>query len=89
MMPLFCVLMPANAKDFFKTIFQIAAFDFVDLTDFYSNLFNIEPTEAIDDNFDEIGFSSRYFLVNMGTLGFFFLIYLILVVTSPLIAFSG
>ena len=49
MMPLFCVVMPANAKDFFKMILQIAAFDFIDLTEFYSNLFNIELTEAIDD----------------------------------------
>ena len=70
-------------------IIQIAAFDFIDLTEFYSNLFNIELTEAIDDNFNEIGFGSRYILVNMGTLGLFFLIYVILVVISSLLKFCG
>ena len=69
--------MPANAGMFFRTIMSIAAFDFYDFTDIIHNLFNLEPTEPIDNNFESIGFESQYFLINMGTMACFFLIYIV------------
>ena len=42
------------------------------------NLLNIEPTEPFSDNFEQLGFESRYMLNNMGTMIFFILAYPIL-----------
>lgn len=37
---------------------EIAAFDFFDFTDIIHDLFQIEPTEPIDNNFEAVGFES-------------------------------
>lgn len=67
--------MPANAGLFFRSIMQVAAFDFYDITDIVHNSFSLEPTEPIDQNFESIGFESLYFLINLGTMAFFFIVY--------------
>ena len=74
-MPLFRITMPANAALFFRSLMEIAAFDFYDFSDIVHELLQIEPTEAIDVNFEQIGFESQYFLVNIGSLLAIFLIY--------------
>ena len=51
MLPLFQIMMPANASNFFKEIMKIAAFDFYDLGDIIHTHFKIEPTEPINGNF--------------------------------------
>lgn len=58
MMPLFVITMPANAGLFFRSLMEIAAFDFYDFSDIVHDLFQIEETEAIDANFEAIGFES-------------------------------
>lgn len=68
MMPLFQVVLPANAGLFFKAVMSIAAFDFYDFTDAVHMLFEVEPTDPIDSHFEAIGFESQYLLVNMGSL---------------------
>lgn len=75
MMPLFNIKMPANASNFFTQIMSIAAFDFYDFTDVIHDMFSLEPTESFSSNFETIGFESLYFLINMGSIVIFYLIY--------------
>lgn len=75
MMPLFQITMPANAGLFFRSLMEIAAFDFYDFSDFVHDLFQVEPKETTDLNFEAIGFESKYFLVNIGSLAVIFLVY--------------
>lgn len=81
--------MPANAAVFFRAIMEIAAFDFVDFGDTIHDTFEIEETEPIDVNFNSIGFESQYFLVNMGTMVVFYLIYLVLALLVSVLACCG
>ena len=62
---------------------EIAAFDFYDFGDIIHEHFEIEETDPIDANFESVGFESQYFLVNMGTMAVFYLIYIALVFASP------
>ena len=48
MMPLFQIQLPANAGMFFRSVMEIAAFDFYDFTDIIHELFQIEGTDPID-----------------------------------------
>lgn len=64
------------------SIFQIAAFDFYDLNDHLHDWLNIEPTEPFNDNFNELGFESRYMLNNMGTMILFVLAYPFLLIVQ-------
>ena len=61
---------------------EIAAFDFYDFGDIIHELFKILPTNPIDANFDSIGFESQYFMVNIGTMIVFYLIYTLALVLS-------
>ena len=77
--------MPANAGTFFSHVMEIAAFDFYDFGDIIYDKMNIEPTDPIDSNFESVGFESQYFLVNMGTMVIFYLIYLFFFILAPII----
>ena len=81
-MTLFQVLMPSNAGIFFRHVMEIAAFDFFDFDDIIHENFNIEPTEPADIRFGTLGFESLYFLVNLGTMAVFFLLYLFFVILA-------
>ena len=83
MMPLLHVNMPASAGIFFTSIMEIAAFDFYDFTNMIHDNMNLEPSEIVNVNFSAIGFESKYFLVNMGTLAAIFLVYFGLILLSP------
>ena len=80
------VQLPANAAIFFKSIFQIAAFDFYDLNDIINSLLQIEPTEPFNENFEDIGFESRYIINNMGTMIFFYIFYPSLIIFEKAIS---
>ena len=75
-MPLFKIEMPANAGMFFKHVMEIAAFDFYDFGDIIHENMKIEPTDPIDANFEAVGFESQYWMVNLGTMFVFYLIYI-------------
>ena len=68
MLPLFDVVMPANASSFFSQIMQIAAFDVYDFADIIHDGMDIPPTEPFAPSFEAVGFESEYLLVNMGSL---------------------
>ena len=85
MLPLFEIQMPSNAGIFMKQVMEIASFDFFDFSDIVHQSFSIEVTGAINDNFEQIGFESEYFLVNMGTMMVFYFIYITCFIVSPII----
>ena len=74
MLPLFTIVLPANARSFFAKVMTIAAFDFYESSDVVHETFAIPEAKNMNPNFDADGFESKYFLVNMGTLALFWLI---------------
>jgi len=72
MMPLFKVILPANAGMFFAQLMTIAAFEVFDTKPYLDRLLRLEPTDPINSNFESIGLESIYLLHNMGTLVFAF-----------------
>ena len=51
----------------------------MDLNDDINDIFDVPDTEPVSDNFDELGFESKYMLSNMGTMIIFYLIYPVLI----------
>lgn len=47
---------------------QIAAFDILPTDDFYADYTDIGESDPINDNFDSVGFSSLYLLLNLGSM---------------------
>jgi len=68
MMPLFSVNLPANAGKFFNIVHQVAAFDLIDVGYYYDLAFDEEPTDAINIQFEQLGFDTTSFVANLGTL---------------------
>ena len=68
-MPLWSIKLPANAAMFYGFIMTIAAFDILPTEAFYNTYFpDMAPTQAINANFEAIGFSSMYFNYNIGSM---------------------
>ncbi len=81
-MPLFKVNLPANAEMFFGFVMQLAAFNLLPTDLFYDTYFGgmkEAETGAINDNFKSDGFSSVFFIYNMGTL-------MVVILSMPLLA---
>ena len=57
-MPLFHIQMPSNALNFLNRVMEIAAFDFYDFGDIIHENLQIEPTDALNNSFEQIGFES-------------------------------
>jgi hypothetical protein len=75
MMPLFKVNMPGNAQAFFNQIFKIAAFQIINLEPYINRIFSLKSTGPFNDNFNDLGFQSMYFLNNLGPMLLAFLGY--------------
>ena len=73
MIPLFKITLPDNAANFFAYVMQIAAFDVVPTDTIFGYIFSIPDDglpDALNSNFDAVGFSTIYFFNNMGSLIF-------------------
>ena len=72
LMPLFSIRMPANAALFYGFLMQIASFDIVPVQNLYDMMFpDLERTNGYQPysaNFDQLGFSSMYFMYNLGSI---------------------
>ena len=78
--------MPANAAMFYGFIMTIAAFDILPTETFYNNYFpDMAPTQAINSNFEAIGFSSMYFNYNIGSMIISYLAFLVLAVFATIL----
>lgn len=82
-MLIFNVNAPVATIMFFKAIFEIAAFDFIEVEPFMNRLLRQEPTGALTDKLDALGLSSLYMFNNMGSFGIFFALYLIALFVLP------
>ena len=69
-MTLVNVIIPANASIFFAMIFEIIAFDPIDISEPVMDIFELKDTEASDlsPNFEQLGYESASALLNMGSM---------------------
>jgi len=77
LMPLFLIILPANAGAFFLEMMKIAAFDYFDTSPYLDKMLGLKPTTAQSTNFEALGFESLYVLHNLGTLFLVFLVYIL------------
>lgn len=70
MLPLFNQKLPANAGIFFGVIMTIASFDVIPTDTIYDSYLSLKQDDPgpISQNFEALGYGSRYFIYNMGTL---------------------
>jgi hypothetical protein len=76
-MALFNVQMPVVVEAFFAQIKKMSTLDFISLDSSINSVLRLNQTEALNDNFDQVGFKSMYFLNNMGVLMIPILAYII------------
>lgn len=77
LIPLFKVQVPLNATQFLNLIMTVAAFDIIPTDDLYASLFGlteIEAPDALNSNFDTVGFETTWSFFNLGSLGIVILI---------------
>ncbi len=79
-MPLFNTTLPANAGMVYGFTMNLASFNLLPTDQFYNAYFDISKDDqgALNNNFNDQGYSSTYFLQNMGTL-------MIVILTTPLL----
>jgi len=75
LLPLFDIKLPANAGVFFRQLMKIVAFDYLEIGDWINEALDLEPTEAVNSNYDAVGLESLYFINNMGSLFLMFMMY--------------
>lgn len=54
---------------------SIAAFDYIDMSPYINTLLNLNDTDPFSSGFEQMGYSSKYFSNNLGTLNLAFLFY--------------
>lgn len=64
------VTIPPNAQVFFGYIFDVIAFDPIDIQDSVEQFFNLKQGDEfeLDDNFVQLGYESSYFVSNLGSM---------------------
>lgn len=68
MMPLMQVNLPPNAGTFYGFLMNIASFNILPTDLFYARYLPVPDSDGpINSNFYAIGYGSRYFLVNLGS----------------------
>jgi len=61
------IQIPANAYVFFAALFQVAAFDVIPTDSMYMKMFDIDE-EPLSENFEHLGYETRQFLYNSGSI---------------------
>lgn len=76
--------MPANAGYFYRFLMNIASFDLLPTDTFYDKYLKLKDNDEgpLSLNFEELGYSSVYFLYNMGTLILGFVSVILLITAS-------
>ena len=72
LIPLFKVMVPLNATKFLNVIMTVAAFDIIPTDDLYLTIFgltDVDPPEALNSNFDKVGFETTWSFFNLGSMG--------------------
>ena len=68
--PLFDIRMPAIPTLVFGLLTEIAAFDYVEVGDYFEMAFDISDSDPMNQNFEALGFETNLFLYNMGSMLF-------------------
>ena len=81
------MIIPANAQIFFNYIFQVVAFDPIDIQKPVEEYFNLEQSEEVElaSNFEQMGYESSYLLVNLGSLLLIFIFEFTVILTIMLL----
>ena len=69
-LPLFDIRMPAIPTLVFGILTEIAAFDYVEVGDYFEMAFDISDSDPMNQNFEALGFETTLFLYNMGSMLF-------------------
>lgn len=67
LMVFFSVRFPANAALFYNFLIQIAFFDLITIDGVYDYFWPVTQSEALNDNFRQLGFDSMLFQYNLGS----------------------
>jgi len=67
-LPLLQIQIPANLSMLLKTLMDIANFDFMPSGEIFEAMFNFTPTDPYLENFEQGGFETANFILNLGTL---------------------
>lgn len=62
---------------FFAQLMKIAAFDIIDTAKYWDKWLNQTDTDALNENFNSLGFDSMWFMNNMGTMFLAYIVYFI------------
>ena len=75
MLPLLNVSLPANAGMVFRELAKIAAFDYIEISDFVDEFLELEPTDPVNNKLETVGIETKQFINNVGTFVFFLCCY--------------
>lgn len=62
------VEIPANAQYFFASLLSFVTFDLIDLSPHIRKIFDLYDDEISNENLSNLGYSSNYFIINIGSL---------------------
>ena len=83
-------IIPANAGDFFKHIAAISSIDFIETNDMMTKMFDLPPSNPINEKFETVGFETGYFINDLGTFAFVLAFkFLLIIVWTVLIPFQN
>ena len=72
---LFDILQPENAKVIQLQILKACSFDFFYTEDLYKSMFGFKDSESFNDNFEEAGIEGSNFIIGVGPVFFFIVIF--------------
>ena len=84
-MPLFDVSFPANANEIQTVLIKFATFDFLEQLGLLEKWIYFPNTGALDMRFEQSGYETKYFILNMGTVFFLMILFIIFMVVFKMI----
>ena len=78
------IAFPGNVAFFYSYLFNIAAFDFLPTDDIFDWFFVFKSSEPVTARFEALGYETKYFVKNMGTV---FIVGVIFAILLPLTLF--
>jgi hypothetical protein len=66
------VRIPPNAWLFFVSLLSLVNFDIIDTEPLSKRIFRFGMEQPFSDTFEELGYASKFFIINMGTLFYVF-----------------
>lgn len=77
------IAFPGNAAHFYRNLLNVASFDVFPTDDFFDWIFNFKASEPVTARFGALGYETKFFVKNMGTLFIVGVIFVLLLITIP------